>query len=87
VGPRPLSDVVVRPLNFTVRSRRVLSFFYLLSTVVVLIAPDHRAGLRPWWHYLVSAVVLFLVGWFLLRRADSIAVFAYRSGSSDASDS
>ena len=65
----------------------VLAFFYLVSTVVVLIAPDYRAGLRPWWHYLLSAVVLFLVGWFLLRRADSIAAFAYRSGSSDASDS
>ena len=23
VGPRPLSDVVVRPLNFTVRDRRI----------------------------------------------------------------
>ena len=65
----------------------VAAFFYFLSTVIVFIAPDYRAGVRPWWQYLVSAVVLFLVGWFLLRRADWIAAFAYRSSSSDASDS
>ena len=65
----------------------VAAFFYFLSTVVVLIAPDYRAGVRPWWQYLVSAAVLFLVGWFLLRRADWIAGFAYRSSSSDAADS
>jgi hypothetical protein len=40
------------------------AFFYLVSAVVVLAAPDFRPGVRPWWHYLISAAVLFLVGWF-----------------------
>jgi membrane protein YdbS with pleckstrin-like domain len=65
----------------------VAAFFYLLSAVVALIAPDYRAGIRPWWQYVVSAAVLVLVGWFLLRRAKWIADFAYRSSDSDASDS
>jgi hypothetical protein len=65
----------------------IAAFFYLLSAVIVLIAPNYRADLRPWWQYLVTAAVLFVLGWFLLRRANWLAGFAYRSSDSDASDS
>jgi len=61
-------------------------FFYLVSAVVVLAVPNFRPGVRPWWHYVVSAAVLFVVGWFLMRRADQVVAFAYRNKSSDATD-
>ena len=62
------------------------AFFYLMSALIVIVAPEYRAGVRPWWHYALSAVVLFLVGWCLLRRADWFVAFAYRTRSSDAPD-
>jgi hypothetical protein len=62
------------------------AFFYLLSAVVVAVAPAYSSGARPWWQYIVSSAIMFLVGWFPLRRADWIAAFAYRSTSSDAPD-
>jgi drug/metabolite transporter (DMT)-like permease len=65
----------------------IAAFFYFLSAVIVLIAPNYRPDIHPWWQYLVTAVVLFAIGWFLFRRANSIAAFAYRSSDSDASDS
>jgi len=62
------------------------AFFYLLSAFVVLAAPNYRPGVRPWWQYLLSAVILFVVGWFLMRDAERVVAFAYRSSSSDAPD-
>jgi hypothetical protein len=64
----------------------IAAFFYAISAIVAFLAPDYRAGIRPWWQYVVSAVVLFLVGWVLLRRAERLVVFAYRTKNSDASD-
>jgi hypothetical protein len=62
------------------------AFFYLLSTILVLAVPNLRPGVRPWWEYAVCAVILFLIGWFLLRRADQVVAFAYRTRSSDVPD-
>jgi hypothetical protein len=64
----------------------VAAFFYFLSAFIAWVAPDYRAGIRPWWQYAISAAILFLVGWFLLRRADRLVAFAYRISISDASD-
>jgi len=63
----------------------VAAFFYLVSAVVVFFAPHYRPNAYPWWQYLVTGVVLFLAGWFLLRSAERLVAFAYRSGRSDAS--
>jgi hypothetical protein len=64
----------------------LVAFFYLVSTLVVIVAPDYRAGVRPWWQYALAALIFFLLGWFLLRRADRVVAFAYRISNSDASD-
>jgi len=64
----------------------LVSFFYLLSTIVVILASTWRPGLSPWWHYFTSAAICFAVGWFLLRSADRVVAFAYRQRNSDASD-
>jgi len=63
------------------------AFFYAVSTFIAIVAPDYRAGIRPWWQYAFAAAVLFVVGWFLLRRADRLVAFAYRSSNFGASDS
>ncbi len=98
VVARPLNFTVRRRINMkpsqafgvVVRVFGLLgwlsAFFYLLSAVVVLAAPNYRPGVRPWWHYLVSAAIPFLVGWFLMRRAERVVPFAYRTSSSDAPD-
>ena len=54
------------------------ALFYLISAAVVAVAPTYRPNISPWWHYVVSAIILFLVGWCLLRGADRIVAFAYR---------
>jgi hypothetical protein len=65
----------------------VAAFFYLMSAIVVLLAPSYRpVPAYAWWHYLLTSVVCFLAGWFLLRRADRVVAFAYRINNSDASD-
>jgi hypothetical protein len=81
--PSQAFGVVVRILGLL---GWVAAFFYLLSAFIAWVAPDYRAGIRPWWQYAVSAAILFLVGWFLLRRADRLVVFAYPISNSDASD-
>jgi hypothetical protein len=40
----------------------------------------------PWWHYLITAVIFFPLGWVLLRQAERFVAFAYRSRGSDAAD-
>jgi len=62
------------------------SVAYLGSAFTVLIMPSYRPDAAAWTHYLMAAVIWFVVGWFLLRRADRIVAFAYRHGSSDATD-
>jgi hypothetical protein len=64
----------------------VAAFFYIMSAIIAFLAPDYRSGIRPWWQYAVSAVILFLVGWFFLRGAERLVAFAYRIKESDASD-
>ena len=81
--PSQAFGVVVRVIGFL---GWLGAFFYLLSAVVVLAAPSYRPGVRPWWQYLVSAAILFLLGWFLMRKADRVVAFAYRSSSSDVPD-
>jgi len=62
------------------------SFFYLMSTVVFFFSPNYRPNAYPWWQYLLSAAVWFLVGWVLMRSAHRLVAFAYRLRGSDASD-
>jgi hypothetical protein len=62
------------------------SLAYVASALTVFVLPNYRPDAAPWPHYLVAAVFWFLVGWFLLRRADRIVAFAYRLGNSDAAD-
>lgn len=62
------------------------SFFYLLSAAVVWASPHFRPDARPWWHYLISAGISFLVGWFFLRRAERVVTFAYGARSSEVAD-
>ena len=81
--PSQAFGVVVRTMGLL---GWVGSFFYLLSTVVAFISPNYRAGIYPWWHYLVSAIILFFVGWVFLRQADRFVAFAYRPRGSDAPD-
>ena len=62
------------------------SVAYLGSALTVLITPTYRPDAVHWSHYLVAAAVWFVVGWLLLRRADRVVAFAYRLGTSDATD-
>jgi hypothetical protein len=80
--PSQAFGVVVRAIGLL---GWVAAFFYLISALVVLFVPNYRPGTYPWWHYLLSSGVLFLVGWFLLRSAERLVAFAYRSGRSDTS--
>ena len=64
----------------------VTSFFYLVSAVLALVSPNYRPGMFPWWHYLITAVIFFPLGWVLLRQAERFVAFAYRSRGSDAAD-
>jgi hypothetical protein len=62
------------------------SLLYVLSAITVLLFPNYRPDASPWSHYFMAAVIWFLVGWFLLRRADRLVAFAYRLRGSDATD-
>ena len=53
----------------------LVGLFYLASTLIALLSPNHRAGIRPWWRYAVAAVFFFAVEWLLLRRADRVVAF------------
>lgn len=64
----------------------LVTFFYVVSTLIAFVAPDYRAGIRPWWQYAVAAAVFFQIGWGLLRRADWVVAFAYRTTKADAPD-
>jgi len=64
----------------------VASLAYALSVITVLFSPCCTANDRPWTHYLIAGLIWFLVGWFLLRRANRIVAFAYRLSDSDATD-
>jgi len=62
------------------------SVAYVGSALTVILTPDYRPDARPWTHYLMAAVLWFVVGWFLLRRAERLVAFTYRAGSSNATD-
>jgi hypothetical protein len=64
----------------------VASLVYVLSAVTVFVAPNYRSDAAPWAHYLFSAAIWFVIGWFLLRRAKRVVAFAYRLSASDATD-
>ena len=81
--PSQAFGVVVRVLGLLAWLATVA---YVGSLLAVLIFPCCSPSAAPWSHYLVAAVIWFLVGWFLLRRADRIVAFAYRLGGSDATD-
>jgi hypothetical protein len=63
----------------------LVAFFYVVSMLLAILAPDY--GIRPWWRHALAAAVLFVVGWVLLRGADWLVAFAYRTGNADAADS
>jgi len=81
--PSQAFGVVVRVIGLL---GLIAAFFYALSAIIAYVAPDYRSGMHPWWHYAVSALVCFLVGWYLLRGADRLVAFAYRTGTSDSRD-
>jgi hypothetical protein len=62
------------------------SILYVASGVLLWVLPNYRPNVSPWWHYLLFALFCFLVGWFLLRRADRVVGFAYRQRDSDEAD-
>lgn len=81
MGPSQAFGVVVRVIGLLAS---LVSLFYAVSVLVVLVDPHYRPNLSPWWHYLIAAVIWFVVGWLLLRRADRVVGFAYRRSHSDA---
>jgi hypothetical protein len=83
VRPSQAFGVVVRTFGLV---GWIAAFFYVMSAIVAFLAPDYRAGVSPWWHYALSAAVLILVGWLLLKKAEWFVAFAYRTTSADASD-
>jgi len=62
------------------------SLAYVGSVFALLAAPSCSPSASPWSHYLIAAVLWFVVGWFLLRRAHRMVAFAYGPGSTDAPD-
>lgn len=69
MNPPQAFGVVVRVLGLLTW---LASFAYVASAFKVLAAPCCSPNASPWTHYAVAAVVWFMVGWFLLRRADRI---------------
>jgi hypothetical protein len=80
--PSQVFGVVVRVLGLLAF---LVSLFYAVSMVVVLVDPHYRPNLSPWWHYVIAGVTWLVVAWLLLRRADRVVAFAYRRSKSDAS--
>ena len=74
MSPQQLFGVIVRALGLI---GCVLSLFYGISAAVAFFSPTYRPGISPWWHYVLSAVVLLVLGLFMLRKGDHIAAFAY----------
>jgi hypothetical protein len=81
--PSQVFGVVVRSFGLL---SWVGSVAYIASALTVFLTPTYRPDALHWSHYLAAAVFWFLVGWLLLRKADRFVAFAYRLGSSDATD-
>jgi hypothetical protein len=64
----------------------LVSLFYVVSVIVVLVDPHYRPSLSPSWHYLIAGAIWLFIGWLLLRKADRVVAFAYRHRNSDAPD-
>jgi ABC-type polysaccharide/polyol phosphate export permease len=81
--PSQAFGVVVRTVGLLAW---VGAFFYLLGAVLAAFATGFPPDIHVWRHYVYVAIILFAVGWFLLRRADQVVAYAYRINSSDVSD-
>ena len=79
--PKDAFGVVVRVIGLLVSCTSLL---YLLSAVLLLFVPNYRADVSPAWHYLLSGIVCFVLGAYLLRGAPHIVRFAYPQERSDA---
>ena len=71
--PRDCFGVVIRSLGILTLAGCIL---YVYSTIIALLAPDSPGG-SPASHYLIAAVVLLILGLYLLRGAPHLMRFAY----------
>jgi hypothetical protein len=81
--PSQAFGVVVRSLGLVAW---VVAAFYACSTALALIWPNYRAGIAPWWHYLLTCAMFVIIGLILVRKAEHIVAFAYRQQGSGGSD-
>jgi len=81
--PYQVFGVVVRAFGLLA----CVSAVYFVFTALVLFAdPDPRRTLPLPSHYLAFAILLILMGCFLLRRAPLVVAYAYRLPKDTASD-
>lgn len=81
--PAESFGVVVRSIGLV---GLIVAAFYAISAGVALVWPAYRAGISPWWHYVIACLVFSTSGSVLLRKADWIVNFAYpqrKPGESD----
>jgi hypothetical protein len=81
--PKDAFGVVVRTIGLILVFTGAL---YLLSALVVCVAPAFRPNLSPAWHYLAHGVIGGLFGLYFLRGAPGIVRFAYPNEKSDSAN-
>jgi len=83
MNPAQAFGVAVRVTGLIVCAASLL---YFISAVIVVLDPTYRPNLSPPWHYVLSGAVSMAVGWFLLRRADSVVALAYPARKPEGTD-
>ena len=81
--PSQAFGVVIRSLGIIAW---IVAAFYAVSAIIALIWPTYRAGVAPWWHYLIGFAEFLVFGTVLLRKADWLVSLGYPTQRSDGSD-